>query len=184
MMVISAANWDCCRRSLSVASLGVTQTTRQFIYREVGVSQIDGVRPLWEELNTHHALLLQRFGDELRQRTFESRKQELLAKAKGAQLKIDLVNMASGGAPLAYCISSISAGNVAEIDSIFVKESSRGSGIGTELMNRALAWLDASGATSRIISIAYGNDDAQAFYARFGFYPRSVLLQQDKRPGN
>jgi GNAT superfamily N-acetyltransferase len=64
------------------------------------------------------------------------------------------------------------------IDSLFVLPGHRSHGIGAELMRRALEWLDASGATSKMVSVFHANGDALNFYARFGFHPRAIELQQ------
>jgi len=156
----------------------MSETNSQFVFREVGASGIDAVRPLWGKLNLHHAQMSPRFGGELRLRTFEARKQELLGKADAGKLWVLLVASRTDGANVAYCICTVSTDAIGEIDSVFVEQHRRGQGIGTELMRRALAWLDAMNVTSKIVSVMYGNDEALAFYRHFGFYPRTMLLQQ------
>ena len=156
----------------------MTDTTHPFFYREVGVEEIDAVRPLWEQLNAHHLLLSRHFGDEMGQRTFEPRKQQLLAKAGTGKLKIDLAGPTTTGSFIAYCISSLCAGGNGEIDSIFVEEHFRGRGIGAGLVRRALEWLDDLGATSKTVVVAYPNEEAVAFYSRFGFLPCNLSLRQ------
>jgi ribosomal protein S18 acetylase RimI-like enzyme len=158
----------------------MSETTPQFVFREVGADGIDAVRPLWEKLNAHHARMSPRFGHKLRRRTFEARKQELLAKADAGKLWAVLVASAAGEGSVAYCICTVSADGTGEIDSIFVEEHVRGQGIGTELMQRALAWLDSMNVTSKIVSVMPENDEALAFYRQFGFYPRSLLLQESR----
>jgi diamine N-acetyltransferase len=119
-----------------------------------------------------------RFGDLVRLRTFETRRQTLLAKGDAGGLRVELVTLGADGPKVAYCVSTISAEGVGEIDSIFVEESLRGRGIGAELMRHALAWLDRMQATSKILAVMYENNEALVFYARFGFHPRTVVLQQ------
>ena len=46
-------------------------------------------------------------------------------------------------------------------------------------MQRALAWLDRMGVTSKIVSVRPENDEAVAFYRRFDFHPRTILLQEN-----
>src|SRR5262245_26172389 len=109
-----------------------------FVYRTVGADGIDVVRPLWEKLRAYHAPLL----DERPPFLVEPRKQVLLNKAASGRLRIELVSVNASGADVAYCISTVSADRCGEIDSIFVDERHRGCGIGSELLRRALAWLD------------------------------------------
>lgn len=156
----------------------MTSIPPRFVFDEVGAECIDAVRPLWEKLRAHHAQLSRHFGSEMRRRTFELRKQELLAKAKGGRLKIDLVYECSGVQPVAYCATGTASDGSGEVDSIFVEEHVRNCGIGTELMRRPLAWLDGHGVTSKVVSVAYGNDEVLMFYARFGFFPRAIVLRQ------
>jgi ribosomal protein S18 acetylase RimI-like enzyme len=156
----------------------MTKIVPQVIYRDVGAEGIDSVRLLWEKLNAHHADLSSRFGSALRVRTFDSRKQGLLTKASAGALRVDLVLAGLDETSVAYCISTISADGVGEVDSIFVEGHLRGQGVGTELMRRALAWLESMKATSKIVSVMSENEEALAFYRRFGFHPRTILLQK------
>jgi ribosomal protein S18 acetylase RimI-like enzyme len=156
----------------------MSQIVAKLIYLDVGAEGIDRVRPLWEKLNAHHAVLSRRFGSAIRIRTFDARKQKLLAKADSGKLRVDLVSADSDEPSVAYCISTISTDGVGEIDSIFVEEHLRGQGVGTELMRRALAWLESIKATSKIVSVMTENEEALAFYRRFGFHPRTILLQE------
>jgi len=145
-----------------------------FVYRTVGADEIDDVRPLWEKLRAYHAPLL----DDKPPFLFEPRKQGILNKAHAGRLRIELVSLSSSGADVAYCISTVSADRCGEIDSIFVEERHRGCGVGSELLRRALAWLDEAGATSKVVTVANGNEGALALYKRLGFHPRKILLQQ------
>jgi len=158
----------------------MSETTSPFVFREVGADGIDAVRALWEKLNLHHARMSPRFGGQLRLRTFDARKQKLLAKADAGKLWVVVVGDGSDGANVAYCICTVSTDGTGEIDSIFVEEHWRGQGIGTELMRRALAWLDSLGATLKIVSVMSGNDEALAFYQHFGFHPRTIVLQESR----
>ena len=162
----------------------MSESTPQFVYREAGADGFDALKDLWEKLNSHHAQISPRFGSELRLRTFEARKQELIAKGDKGRLGADIVTVGSEETGVAYCISTVSVDGTGEIDSLFVEEHWRGEGIGTELMRRALAWLDRMGATTKVVSVMFENDEALAFYRRFGFHPRTVLMQESKHLGS
>lgn len=156
----------------------MSQDSPQFIYRDVGPEGIEGVRRLWEKLNAHHADLSPRFGEAIRVRTFDVRKQKLLAKGGTDRIRVDLVSAGLDKPSVAYCISTVSDDAVGEIDSLYVNEDLRGQGVGSELMRRALAWLDSKKVTAKIVSVMSDNDEALAFYRRFNFHPRTILLQE------
>ena len=153
----------------------------RYTYRRVDADGIDAVGPLWKKLIKHHSRLLAHSDGKARNRKFATRKQELLAKADGGGLMIELVRHNVRGPYVAYCIASVSHGGAGEIDSLFVDEAHRGLGIGTRLMRRALAWLDRSGAQSKMISVVYANSEAIRFYSQFGFLPATVQLKQKTR---
>jgi len=152
----------------------MTDAAPAFVYRTVGADGIDAVRPLWEKLRVYYAPLL----DDRPPFLFEPRKQGILGKAAAGKLRIELVSIASHAADIAYCISTVSADGCGEVDSMFVEEHFRGRGVGSELLRRALAWLDSVGASWKVVTVAHGNERTLAFYRRFGFHPRTILLQQ------
>lgn len=45
-------------------------------------------------------------------------------------------------------------------------------------MEHALRWMNESSAKRKVIGVVVGNEQALGFYARFGFYPRVVNLEQ------
>jgi diamine N-acetyltransferase len=120
------------------------------------------------------------FLDETPPFLFEPRKRGILAKAAAGKLRIELVSVVSQTTDIAYCITTVSADGCGEIDSMFVEEHFRGCGIGSELVRRALGWLDSVGASSKVVTVAHGNERALAFYKRFGFHPLSILLRQGR----
>ena len=54
----------------------------------------------------------------------------------------------------------------------------RDKSIGTELMDRALSWLESHNADTLIVEVAVGNEAAYEFYAKYGFYPRLTTLKR------
>ena len=140
---------------------------------------LDLIRSLWEELNTHHAVVSTSFSQDFQANTFEQRKDKLHKRYAGGQLRVDLAQAA--GQPVGYLISGLSADGVGEIESIYIQAAYRSQAIGENLMQRALDWLDAEGAYTKVIEVAVGNERVYNFYARFGFYPRVTTLQQKEQ---
>jgi ribosomal protein S18 acetylase RimI-like enzyme len=146
-------------------------------YRVIGEEGLDAVRPLWEKLRAHHVPLLSKFPGEAPPFNFGSRKQEILGKAAAGKIRIELVSIAPDAVDIAYCVSTITGDGRGEIDSMFVEDHFRGRGIGSQLVRHALEWMDGIGASSKVVSVAHANEAALAFYKRFGFHPRTILLQ-------
>jgi ribosomal protein S18 acetylase RimI-like enzyme len=143
-----------------------------------GVELLDAVGPLWEQLNEHHRLRSTYFADEYAQRTFGQRRALLLAKAQTATLRVDLARDTVTGRFVGYCISTVTQGQIGEIDSIYIETAYRRQGIGEAFMRRALAWMEREGAQAKQIVVAVGNEQALSFYEAHGFYPRHILLKK------
>jgi len=146
-------------------------------YIEVGAQNLDRIKPLWEKLMEHIKLRSTYFREWFRTRTFDQRKAELLRKAAEGKLRVDLA--IDGGRGIGYCVSSISYG-VGEIDSIFVEDSYRLSGIGSELMKRALSWMENDQVERIKLAASIGNEEVLPFYRSHGFLPKHILLELKK----
>jgi GNAT superfamily N-acetyltransferase len=140
-----------------------------------GAELLPRVRPLWEALNRHQCGLSTHFADRFAGFSFSFRETTFFGKAHRGALRIELAFLPKVG-DAAYCVSSVLPDGDGEIDSLFVDARFRGRGIGSELVRRALDWMDGAGAGLRTVVVAEGNERARAFYARFGFLPFSVTL--------
>lgn len=147
-------------------------------YIEINNNQIGIIKPLWNKLRDHHHELSTHFPEKYKITKFEERKDEILEKSKNGELKIDIAKNEDKNEYIGYCISSISEDNVGEIDSIFLDENYRSSGIGNTLMSRALNWMDEKGVKSKKIVVAVGNEELLSFYEKFDFLPRHIILEQ------
>ncbi len=81
---------------------------------------------------------------------------------------------------IAYCISTIDKDDkkTGEIDSLYVDTSSRNSGVGKVLMDKAIEWLISKGTQTQRLVVGIGNEDVLSFYEQFHFYPRSIKLER------
>ena len=147
-------------------------------YSASGQECLDEIKPLWEMLNHYISTISPHFGDLVLMRTFAARKGELQEKSLRGALRLDLARDASTGQVIGYAVTTLSEGGAGEIDSIFVQEAYRGTGVGNRLMKRALAWLDDSRAKTKTIAVSTGNEHVHGFYRRFGFLPRATMLMQ------
>lgn len=115
-----------------------------------------------------------------RGRVFAGRKKALLEKAESGKLRVDLVKLKDTDRYIGYCISSNDQKHIGEIESIFVEDDFRNQGIGDNLMQKALAWMEKEQVKSKIVGVVYGNERAFPFYARYGFFPSATILRQKK----
>lgn len=146
-------------------------------YQSGSIELIDQLRSLWKELNEHHQEISPYFAKAFEEFTFEDR----MASAKehsNKTLQVQIALESPSKEAVGYCISTISADNRGEIDSLFVRQSFRNLGIASELMNRALSWLDSQNVIEKNIGVVHGNENAYPFYAKFGFLPRITFLRQ------
>lgn len=145
---------------------------------ELNNEDIGLIKPLWKKLKNHHHELSTHFPERYMQFTFEERKEEILKKSENGVLKIEIAKDENNSQYIGYCISSISNDNIGEVDSIYLDEKYRSSGIGAHLMERALNWMDEKGVKDKKIVVAVGNEELLSFYEKFDFYPRHIILEQ------
>ncbi|MGI6551063.1 MAG: GNAT family N-acetyltransferase [Syntrophomonadales bacterium] len=146
-----------------------------------GKELLPEIVPLWNDLKKHHVEVAGLFSPVFAMGNWESRKADLERKAFDDKLKVDLVTR--GNELIAYAVSTISEKGIGEIDSLCVKEQCRGQGIGKHLIQRALEWMEAEGATSRILQVVDGNDRAMSLYKSLGFSPiMHVMMMPSKKP--
>lgn len=147
-------------------------------YRTTDITGIDAISPLWVRLNDHHHTRARAFRGVYERMTFSDRREHFAALAADGALRVDLASDPAAGRCVAYCVTSISAERIGEIESIYVDEAYRSQGIGTALVRRALAWLDESGSVENRVSVADGNEESFLFYRKFGFSSRRTVLEQ------
>lgn len=145
-------------------------------YRDLPSEEIDKIKPLWEKLKSHHYERATAFKTDFEKMTFAERKRKLCIGKK--ELKIIIAQEKNTSQIVGYCISSISEEDLGEVDSIFIDENFRRSGIGKEFMNRSLEWFNENKIKDIIISVALGNEEALPFYEKFGFSPRTYILKK------
>jgi ribosomal protein S18 acetylase RimI-like enzyme len=150
-------------------------------YRRTDIREIDCIRPLWCLLNEYMSTQTTNFQSHFEQMTFEKRKAYFEKLADTGTLCIDLAfDSRESNLYVGYSVSSLSQEKTGEIESIFVDDPYRSRGIGSNLVTRALAWLDENGSTKNRVSVSEGNETVWNFYKKFGFYPRMTVLEQKK----
>jgi diamine N-acetyltransferase len=138
---------------------------------------LDLIRPLWEKLNAMHWELSSYFSERHKMMSWEKRKSRLLEKS--AEIMVDYaVNLQNE--IIGYCISTVDKEDpkTGEIDSLYIEEAWRRSGIGKAFMSRAMEWLESKGTETQKIMVAVGNERVLDFYEQYGFYPLHLVLQR------
>ncbi len=82
------------------------------------------------------------------------------------------------GNAIGYCISTIDREQIGEIDSLFVLPEWRGMALGHTLITRSLNWLREQGVQRTRLSVAAGNEQVFGSYAKHGFFPAKIILEQ------
>lgn len=157
--------------------------TKQYIRNSIttitgGLEFLDMLEPLWKQLRSHHGSVAKYFAKKLMERSYAERTNDFMIKAPNHKFKVDVLVIGPNKRPIGFCISSVSDTGIGEIESLFVEENFRGLNLGDELMKNALKWMDDAGVSKKRISVVVGNDNVLTFYEKYGFKPRSYILEQ------
>jgi len=147
-------------------------------YTHTDEQGLDLVAALWQKQLEYHRALSQHFTGHFDRMTFDLRKKGLLDKSREGAMRIDFARDTDTGELAGYCISIIYGDKQGEIESIYIEPDYRRSGIGDNLMNRALRWMDEYLVNRKVLAVGAGNEEVFAFYSRYSFYPRTTILEQ------
>lgn len=141
---------------------------------------LPGIEALWNKLRLHHLSHSIHFKDRYSKLDFQSRIKPLLEKCNNGKLMIEVAWDKTLSIPAGYCISSIVFPTLpeGEIESLFIEDEYRGRKIGHHFMLNALAWMDENKVHYRKVTVAAGNEEAIPFYEKYGFYAKTIILEQ------
>jgi len=145
---------------------------------EKDITEIELMKPLWEQLNSMHYDKSVYFKKKYEKFTFEKRMESINEKAQKGILKLDMLLDRDNGNYIGYCLSSIED-NLGEIESIYIENQYRKFRLGDKLMKNALAWFEANSITNIQINVVYANDEALPFYERYGFHVGNYILKRN-----
>jgi ribosomal protein S18 acetylase RimI-like enzyme len=135
------------------------------------------IESLWQGSRTHHKNKSKHFAEIYANKRFQDRVNELTDDSKVA-MRVDLVKDKDTEQYIGYCISTIDKEMIGEIDSLYVEKEYRKHGIGSQLMEKALEWLDKNKVKSKIVAVGDGNENVIDFYNHYGFHIRKIILEQ------
>jgi ribosomal protein S18 acetylase RimI-like enzyme len=141
-------------------------------------NDLDLIQPLWEKLNQLHFELSPHFKPRFQKMNWDKRKRKLFEKSK--DILFDYAMDTESNQIIGYCISTIDNedNRIGEIDSIYVDQSYRKSGLGKQLVDRAIQWLKSNGTETQKLLVGVGNEQVLGFYEQFDFYPLHIVLQR------
>lgn len=167
----------------SVAAAECDHGGVDFVVRVGTTDDVERLEPLWHALRDHHVTLREmlpaRTPQEswgVRRRTYES----WLAK-DGYTLLI----AERDGEPIGYSVVAVTedlpatwdvGDRIAEIETLSVLESERGSGVGQALTDAAVRTAREAGVEAVFVGVAHSNGGAIRFYEREGFKPFYALM--------
>ena len=133
---------------------------------------------MWDKLREYQQVLSPHFPQHYAARTWKARKAELLRISRAGGLRLDVATHLETNKTIGYCVSTISRAGHAVLESIYVEPEYRRHGIGDALMRMALRWMDEKHATEKTLTVGVGNEEVLTFYARYGFYPKHIMVEQ------
>jgi ribosomal protein S18 acetylase RimI-like enzyme len=158
--------------------------------RTGSAADLDLVRPLWVAVHHQHATTMPQLApyvsDDETWRVRRGLYEELLAKAD-TLLLLAFVGETAVGYGLAHVMpvdeswipeTWETGPRIGEIESLSVLPQYRGSGLGSELLNRLEQHLQALGVEDLILGALPGNTDAIRLYERRGYQPAWMYLSR------
>jgi len=152
---------------------------KELTFKRGDIEDLDLIKPLWGKLNQLHLDRSPNFKSRFQNKTWELRKNDLIKKSR--EILMDYVED-NNDCIIGYCISTIDKKDekIGEIDSIYVDTVYRNTGIGKQLMEKAIDWLILKGTAIQRLDVAAGNEQVLDFYKEFDFYPINIVLQRIK----
>ncbi|HEX3801905.1 MAG TPA: GNAT family N-acetyltransferase [Solirubrobacteraceae bacterium] len=145
-----------------------------------GVADIDGLKPLWLEMLSHHrALVGSEFPIRMPEPSWEHSRQDYLNWLTSDAAILVIARDRVSSESLGYAICRLLSGSATfdlgavrgDVDSLVVHDSARGRGIGTALLEAVRASLVHRGVSYWSIGVLAHNPRAAELYERVGFRP-------------
>lgn len=164
---------------------------------KAGIEAVDRLEPLWLALHEHHQKVTPDAVYQPREASWAARRSaylEWLAFPGGFILLAEKLTE-RGEELVGYALVQVRPGpddtwvtgsRMAELQTLSVSPETRGQGVGTMLLDRVDAELDAAGIGDLFIAALHGNDDAIRLYQRRGLRPVAIHLARfaaDRAPG-
>jgi diamine N-acetyltransferase len=147
-----------------------------FEIRSGGVECLVDCQPLWAAFVQNQAQSAGAMAAGVAAYLQDLMAQGLAAKAAAGKLHVQQAFVAGQAAAIGFCITSLGADRVGEVEALYVVADYQGQNLGGQLFQNALAWLDREQAVEQRLVVATGNDSVLGFYAKYGFWPGFTTL--------
>lgn len=154
--------------------------------RQIAISELDLIEPLWNALREHHSSVTPQLG-EPRSRDESWRRRRRQYEAWLANPEAFVLLAQRGGEQVGYAMVHVREGSptwplserAGEIETLSVLPGERGSGTGTALLQAVRAELGTRGITELSLHAMPTNGDAIRFYERHGFDTYALWMRTD-----
>ena len=154
--------------------------TANIEYTDVDQTQVHLIEDLRAQFVPFNQGLAPDFPEEYSDQAMDRNLERFLARADRGAMRIFLARDSSTNRYVGFCMTTIDENKEGSIDSFFVASDYRGGGIGRELLQRTLDWLENLSAASVKLYLLPENKGARRFYERFGFRPLSLMMKRLK----
>lgn len=145
----------------------------EFSIETISKDRLSEIKPLWEKLKEIHLRDSRHFKDHYSGFTFEER----IGKFEAMEAENLLIQIVKGEKKLlGYCLSSFD-GESGEVDSLYLEDEMRGTGLGRHLVESAILWMKENKCSQIRVSVADGHESVLEFYGKMGFMPRLTVLE-------
>lgn len=134
---------------------------------------LETIRPLWQKLCQWHQDNSTYFTEHFNTINYDLRLKHFLSADR-----IKIVLAYDDAVCVGYSVSTINTKSIGEIESLYLDAAYRGQQIGDRLMEIPLAWMEAADTKRIILGTSVGNEGVFPFYQKFGFYPRTTILER------
>lgn len=141
---------------------------------DISYEEVEVIRDLWEKNRQYHENSSEYFSELYHSMNFDQRIKAFSVFDKET-MKITVAK--SNEKHIGYCISTAIDGK-GELESMHVDESCRGNGVGKELVQRHLEWMNERNCKVIGVTVSQENESTIGFYRKLGFYPNTLYMQQ------
>lgn len=158
--------------------------THGLVFEELDPENVDALKSLWGQLLRHHQDVgaeLGRFGAPLQlEPSWNARRAQYVDWFASEHGRAFVARR--GDQLVGYCFVRVTGGSltwdmgprVGVLETLVVDAGERGTGVGSELMNRGIQYIRQLGAPTMKVSVVAGNDRAAQLYERLGGIPSLV----------
>jgi ribosomal protein S18 acetylase RimI-like enzyme len=159
--------------------------------RQIAVSELDLIEPLWNALREHHSSVTPDLGEPRpRSESWQRRRSQYERWLLGPDAFLLVAERE--GEPVGYAMVQLREGSptwplseqAGEVETLSVLPGERGQGTGSELLEAVREELGARGIEELSLHVMHTNNDAMRFYERHGFETYAIWVRAGSKTNN